>query len=59
VLRFEEQFFGEDWVSGIGHPSTHALSETPGPWCGHHPSWGISVLSPRGGEADTALMPSV
>jgi hypothetical protein len=28
VLRFEELLFGEDRVSGAGHPSTHAVIQT-------------------------------
>jgi hypothetical protein len=34
VLRFEEQLFGEDRVSGVGHPSTHAVNQTPFGPCG-------------------------
>jgi hypothetical protein len=45
VLRFEEQLFGEDRVSGIGHPSTHALSETPPKRCRHHPLWGYRAAA--------------
>jgi hypothetical protein len=49
VLRFEEQFLGEDRVSGVGHPSTHGPSETPSSVTGHHPSWGIYVLIAHAG----------
>src|SRR5215217_2120762 len=46
VLRFEEQLLGEDWVSGIGHPSTHVLSEAPPKRRRHHPSWGKMPAAP-------------
>jgi hypothetical protein len=34
VLRFEEQLFGEDRVSGVGRPYSHAVSQTPSGPCG-------------------------
>src|SRR4029450_6021359 len=41
VLRFEEEPLGEDRLSGVGHPSTHAASQAPFGACGLHPRWGI------------------
>ena len=65
VLRSEQQLFGEDRVSGVRHPSTHALSEAPPKRRRHHPSWGIlarcpgaALITPPGDAAHCCDAPS-
>jgi hypothetical protein len=40
MLWAEQQFFGQDRVAWVRHPSAHELSETPPQATGHHPSKG-------------------